>query len=480
MVFFHCRLSRRNSSNRIFASFVRFAMSDPVIQPHMDNRRHRPIRGDIIIQGGILLSMAEGQLPLHQATVCIQGDRIIDIHEGMPDTAFPEGSHVIDATNGLIMPGLVNAHGHSAMAMFRGLADDLPLKQWLSEKIFPAEAKHLSPETVYWGALLGCVEMIASGTTTVSDGYFFQDATVRAVHKSGLRAVVAQGIIDFPAPGVPDPLENLRVGEQFIQKWLDFSGLITPGLFCHSTTTCSAKTLQGAMEISERFSLPLQIHLSETSDEVTEVLQRTGRRPAFYLDRLGLLNDHFIGIHGVHLDEEEVHLLAEKSCHVVHVPESNMKLASGDAKVSRMLNMGLRVGLGTDGCASNNNLDLFQEMGTAARLGKVFTLNPVAMDAGTVLKMATAWGAEVLGMHREIGTLEIGKKADIIVVDLEKPHLTPLYNPLSNLVYSASGADVRDVIINGKILMRDRCFQNLDVEDVMRRVRRISESIKKP
>jgi 5-methylthioadenosine/S-adenosylhomocysteine deaminase len=455
-------------------------VSDQVTQPPMKNPRHKPTPSDIVIQGGILLSMAEGQLPLHRATVYVKGDRIVDIREGMHDTTPPKGAQVIDATNGIIMPGLVNAHGHTAMTIFRGLADDLPLKQWLSEKIFPAEAKHLSPETVYWGALLGCVEMIASGTTTVSDGYFFQDATVQAVHKSGLRAVVAQGVIDFPAPGVPDPLENLRVGKQFIQKWLNFSDLITPGLFCHSATTCSAKTLQGAMEISASFSLPLQIHLSETPDEVTQVLERTGQRPVFYLGRLGLLNDHFIGIHGVHMDEEEIDLLAEKRCHIVHVPESNMKLASGDAKVSQMLKMGLRVGLGTDGCASNNNLDLFQEMGTAARLGKVFTLNPVEMNAGTVLKMATAWGAEVLGMHREIGTLEIGKKADIIVIDLEKPHLAPLYNPLSNLVYSASGADVRDVIINGKILMRNRSIQNLDIQDVMRRVRQISERIKKP
>jgi 5-methylthioadenosine/S-adenosylhomocysteine deaminase len=455
-------------------------MSDQVTQPPMKNPRHKPIPSDIIIQGGILLSMAEGQPPLHRAAVYVKGDRIIAIQEGMPDTTPSKGGHVIDATNGIIMPGLVNAHGHTAMTIFRGLADDLPLKQWLSEKIFPAEAKHLSPETVYWGALLGCVEMIASGTTTVSDGYFFQDATVQAVHKSGLRALVAQGIIDFPAPGVPDPIENLRIGKQFIQKWLNFSDLITPGLFCHSATTCSEKTLQGAMEISASFSLPLQIHLSETSDEVTQVLERTGQRPVFYLDRLGLINDHFIGIHGVHLDEQEIHLLAERRCHIVHVPESNMKLASGEAKVSQMLKIGLRVGLGTDGCASNNNLDLFQEMGTAARLGKLFTLNPVEMNAGTVLKMATAWGAEVLGMHREIGTIEIGKKADIIVIDLERPHLAPLYSPLSNLVYSASGADVRDVIINGKILMRNRIIQNLDVEDVMRRVRQISDRIKKP
>jgi 5-methylthioadenosine/S-adenosylhomocysteine deaminase len=455
-------------------------MSNRETQALMEKPERKPVPPDIIIQGGILLSLVEGQPPLDRASVYIKGDRIIDIREGVPDTIPSQGAQIIDATNAIIMPGLVNAHGHTAMTIFRGLADDLPLKQWLFEKIFPAEAKHLSPETVYWGALLGCVEMIASGTTTVSDGYFYQDATVRAVHKAGLRALVAQGVIDFPAPGVPDPRENLRVGKQFIEKWLDFSDLITPGLFCHSATTCSEKTLRAAMEISTSFSLPLQIHLSETPEEVTEVLKRTGQRPVIYLDRLGLLNDRFIGIHGVHLDEEEMLLLAGKRCPIVHVPESNMKLASGHAKVSRMLKIGLRVGLGTDGCASNNNLDLFQEMGTAAKLGKVFTLNPVEMDAATVLKMATAWGADLLGMAGEIGTVEAGKKADIIVIDLEKPHLAPLYNPLSNLVYSASGADVRDVIINGKILMRNRSFQDLDVEEAMAKVREISERIKRP
>jgi 5-methylthioadenosine/S-adenosylhomocysteine deaminase len=455
-------------------------MPNQETQAPMKTLRHRPIPSDIIIQGGILLSMVEGQPALDRASVYIKGDRIIDIQEEVLDTSLSQGAHIIDATNAMIMPGLINAHGHTAMTIFRGLADDLPLKQWLFEKIFPAEAKHLSPETVYWGALLGCVEMIASGTTTVSDGYFYQDATVQAVHKAGMRGLVAQGVVDFPAPGVPDPHENLRAGKQFIEKWLSFSDLITPGLFCHSPTTCSEKTLRGAMEISTSFSLPLQIHLSETPEEVTEVLNRTGRRPVVYLDQLGLLNDRFIGIHGVHLDEEEIHVLAEKRCHIVHVPESNMKLASGDAKVSKMLKLGLRVGLGTDGCASNNNLDLFQEMGTAAKLGKVFTLNPVEMNAGTVLKMATVWGAELLGMHKQTGTIEVGKKADLIVIDLEKPHLAPLYNPFSNLVYSASGADVRDVIVNGKILMRNRSFQHVDVEEVMARVREISERIKKP
>ena len=434
---------------------------------------------DIIIEGGILLSMVDGQLPLKNVSIVIRGESIADIRVRDPKSPRPRNAQVIDARETIIMPGLVNAHGHTAMTLFRGLADDLPLKEWLFEKIFPAEAKHLKKETVYWGSLLGCVEMIASGTTTVSDGYFFQDATAEAFDRAGMRALVAQGVIDFPAPGVPDPRENLKAGKGFIEKWLHFSDRIRPGLFCHSLTTCSESTLQGAMEISEEFSLPLQMHLSETSQEVNEVFLNTGRRPAFYLHDIGVANDHLIAIHAVHLDEPEMHLLAERKTRIVHVPESNMKLASGAAKTSQMLKMGLKVALGTDGCASNNNLDLFQEMGTAAKLDKVFTSNPVNMDAATVLKMATVWGAEVLGLERDIGTIEIGKKADIIIIDLEKPHLVPLYNPFSTLVYSANGADVRDVIINGRILMRDRKFQTIDTEEIMAEVKSISERIKK-
>jgi len=432
---------------------------------------------DILIQGGMLISMVEGEGPTHNATVMIKGDRIGGIQPMETTGPIPEGAQVIDARDGLIMPGLINAHGHTAMTLFRGLADDLPLKQWLFEKIFPAEAQHLTPETVYWGALLGCVEMIASGTTTVSDGYFFQDATARAFHESGLRTLVAQGVIDFPAPGVPDPKENLKVGRGFIDAWLNVSDLITPGLFCHSPSTCSEATLKGAMETSQHFSLPLQIHLSETKEEVQEVTKKTGQRPTLYLDRLGLLTETLIAVHAVHLDDEEIALLARRKVKIVHAPESNMKLSSGRARVSDMLKAGLTLGLGTDGCASNNNLDLFQEMDTAAKLDKVFTLNPENMNAESVLRMATSWGARTLGLEKDIGTIEVGKKADIIVVDLTSPHLTPLYNPYSVLVYSASGSDVKDVIVNGTILMKDRELLTLDQEDIMDRVKAIGRKI---
>jgi len=422
--------------------------------------------------------MVEGKKPLEHATVLIQGDRIAGILAPGEEKPPLKGVQVLDATDSLVMPGLVNSHGHTAMTLFRGLADDLPLKQWLFEKIFPAEAKHLSKETVYWGALLGCVEMIASGTTAVSDGYFFQDATVRAFQKAGLRALIAQGVIDFPAPGVPDPAENLAAGKAFIERWDHATDLIRPGLFCHSLSTCSDRTLQGAMKLSQEFSLPLQIHLSETEEEVEEVIRRSGERPVLHLARLGLLNESLIGVHAVHLEDAEIQFLARNKVGIVHCPESNMKLASGMARVSEMVEKGIVVGLGTDGCASNNNLDLFKEMDTAAKLSKVRTLDPVNMGATAVLKMATIWGAKVLGLEKEIGTIEVGKKADIITIDLRKPHLVPLYNPLSTIVYSANGSDVKDVIVNGRVLMKDRTFTALDAEEVMARVREISEKIR--
>lgn len=436
------------------------------------------MNADIIIEGGTLLTMVEGHAPESNAQVLIKEDRIVHVGKSVKTVKYSENAEIIDAKNGIIMPGLVNAHAHTAMTLFRGFADDLPLKQWLFEKIFPAESTHLNPETVYWGALLGCLEMIASGTTSVVEGYFFQDATVRAFHRAGLRAVISQGVIDSPAPGVINATENIKAGRTFIEKWLDFSELIVPGLFCHSPITCAERTLRKALEISRSFSLPLQIHLSETSEEVTEIMKKTGQRPAFYLDRLGLLHDRLIAAHAIHLSQDEIELLGRRDVKIAHAPESNMKLSSGLAKIPDMIEKGLTVGLGTDGCASNNDLDLFQEMDAVAKVHKGFSLDPVKMDAETVLKMVTSWGAKILGLDKELGTIEVGKKADIIVIDQESPHLIPLYNPCSSLVYSANGGDVKDVIVNGRILLKNRIFQTLDPDEIMERVTAISREIR--
>jgi 5-methylthioadenosine/S-adenosylhomocysteine deaminase len=430
----------------------------------------------IVIEGGTLLSMVDGEEPIDDARVVISGDRIKEISVNN-DNPLPETNEIIYAKNAIILPGLINAHCHSPMVLFRGMADDLPLKTWLYEHIFPAEAKYINPDTVYWASLLACVEMIASGTTTCIDGYFFADEIVTALHKSGMRALVAQGVIDFPAPGVPDPKKNLLVASAFLERWMHFSDCIIPGIFCHSPLTCSAKTLLRAKEISSQFNLPLQTHLSETHEEVEEIRQRTSLRPVFYLDDLGLLNSNLIAAHAIYLNEEEIDLLAARGVNIAHCPESNMKLGSGVAPVAQMLKKGVTVGIGTDGCASNNNLDLFSEMDTSAKLDKITTLDPTIIDARAVLAMATTGGATVIGLENRIGTIEPGKKADIIIVDTHSPHMTPMYNPYSQLVYSATGGDVRDVIINGNIVYRDRRFTNLDSAEIMDEVKRLCRRI---
>ena len=433
---------------------------------------------DLVITGGMVLTMVEGQDPIPEASIHVLDGRIVDIQQKQNDDFVPKGhTEVLDAKNAIIMPGLVNAHTHLAMTLFRGYADDLPLKKWLFEKIFPAEAEFLNPETVYWGSLLGCLEMIGSGTTCLADGYFFQDATVRAVHESGMRGLVAQGVLDFPAPGVEDPKENLKVASDFIEKWRNFSDLITPGIFCHSPITCSDHTLRRAMEISRTFETPLQIHLSETQDEINEIIKNTGKRPVYYLDQLGILNEYLIAAHAVHLEKGEIACLRDHGTKIVHLPESNMKLSSGVSNTDWMIKMGLILGLGTDGCASNNNLDIFGEMDTAAKLAKVMASDPTRLVAKTVLEMATSKGAAVLGLEKEIGTLEIGKKADIIVIDLDSPHLCPVYDPISTLVYSATGADVKHVVIDGKILMKERDFLSIDSGKIMEKVVEISKKI---
>jgi len=433
---------------------------------------------DLVIHAGTLLTMVD-ETPIQDVTVRVKHGVIIGIEKRAENGSLPpEQTQVIDARDAIVMPGLINAHAHAAMTLFRGFSDDLPLKTWLFERIFPAEARWLNPETVYWGALLGCLEMIGSGTTTFADGYFFQDSTMRAVHEAGLRALVAQGIIDYPAPGVPDPSQNIRVGREFVERWSGFSSLVRPGVFVHSPVTCRDQTLNEAYRLSLEFGLPLQIHLSETIDEVEGLAARTGLRPVFHLDRLGLMSPSLIAAHAIHLSDEELALMAERGVKVVHVPESNMKLCSGVARVEEMIRRGLSVGLGTDGCASNNDMDLLLEMDAAAKFGKVFNRDPTQLRAKDVLRMSTKWGAAVLGIESEVGTIAIGKRADIIVVDLKRPHLRPVYDPFSLLVYSANGDDVRDVIVNGRVLMKDRVFQTVDADEVMGRVREIATQIR--
>jgi 5-methylthioadenosine/S-adenosylhomocysteine deaminase len=433
---------------------------------------------DLLISGDFVLTFNEGKEVLEKGAVAVTGDGIVAVGETSRLAEEIEAKEELDASGCLVMPGLINLHTHAAMSCFRGLADDLPLQEWLHEHIFPAEATYVSEENVYWATLLAVVEMIKSGTTTFCDGYFYEDGAARAVAASGIRAVLGQGVVDFPAPGVPDPRINLKAAEAFVFRWQGKSSRLMPSIFCHSPYTCSPATLMGAKDICREHEVFFQIHLAETRTEVEETLQRYGHRPVHHLANLGLLDAQTICHHAVMVNDEEIELLAHSGVGVSHNPESNMKLASGVAPLPRMLAAGVKVGLGTDGCASNNNLDIFQEMDTAAKLHKVHQGDPALSSALQVAAMATKGGAAALGMTQVLGSLEPGKKADLIVIDLNQPHLTPMYEPCSHLVYAARGADVRDVVIDGSIIMRQRRLLDVDEQEVMAKVREIAEGIR--
>jgi 5-methylthioadenosine/S-adenosylhomocysteine deaminase len=433
---------------------------------------------DIVIHNGTVITMNSNVDMINSGVLCIKKDTLAKIEPLENHTTLPEGKKIIDARGGIIMPGLVNTHTHLPMALFRGLADDLPLSVWLNKHIFPAEANHIHPESVRLGALLSGAEMLLSGTTTCCDGYFFEDSVAAAVNDIGMRAILGQGIIDFPAPGVPKPEDNVDNAIKFIQKWKDRSPLITPSMFCHSPYTCSEMTLKKAKDAAEGKGVLFQIHAAETKDEYTSIQTKHHTTPVKYLDKIGVIDQNTLLVHAVWLTDDDIEIIAKRRASVSHNPESNMKLASGIAPVPALLKAGVTVGLGTDGCASNNNLDLFSEMDTAAKLHKVNTMDPTVMDAVTVLKMATIDGAKSLGLQDIIGSLEIGKKADVIIIDTRRPHLVPVYNPVSHIVYAAQGSDVQDVIVNGKILLRNKELLAFDMEDILGKVADIASRIK--
>jgi 5-methylthioadenosine/S-adenosylhomocysteine deaminase len=419
---------------------------------------------DILIQNVSLLPSPDSSDFIPRGWLAAKSTRIIALGSGDPPPI--SSARYIDGAGGLAMAGLVNAHIHSPMTLFRGLADDLPLKTWFEETIFPSEKKWVNKEFVYWGALLACAEMIRCGTTAFADGYFFEGEVARATAQAGMRALLAEGILDFPTPDSSSPEESLENIKSFIEGNSD-STLIRPTLFAHTAYTCSPDLLKRCRQMADRYGIPLITHLSETQSEIEEVYRKYGKRPVDHLENLGLFSSPLIACHCVWLTAGEMDLLARREVRVVHNLESNLKLASGVAPVPELLSRGVVVGLGTDGCASNNNLDLFQEMDFVAKVHKAHRLDPTVMPAQAVLEMATLGGARVLGMEKEIGSLEAGKKADVIILDLNKPHLQPVYNIVSHLVYSATGADVRDVIIDGKMIMENRKLLTLDEEEIL-------------
>ena len=432
---------------------------------------------DLVIYNGSVVTVNSDFDIFESGFVCIKDGRIERVGAKSHGWLLPYAAETIDAEGGIVLPGLVNTHTHLPMTLFRGLADDLPLMQWLNEHIFPAEAKHINPDSVRAGALLGCAEMLLSGTTTCCDGYFLEGDVAEAVSRSGIRAVLAQGVIDFPAPGVPDPAENVNHAAAYAESWFSRSPLISPSIFCHSPYTCSNDTLESAKAAAAEKGVLFQIHVAETQTEREQTLSEHRMTPIQHLDRIGILDENTLLVHAVWVDDTDISIISDRRAKVSHTPSSNMKLAAGIAPAPEFLKAGIMVGIGTDGPASNNTLDLFKEMNLVAKLHKVHTLDPTVMDARTVLEMATIGGAGVIGLGSEIGSLEIGKAADLIILDTQKPHLTPMFNPVSHIIYSAYGSDVRDVIIAGKIVVRNRKLLSFDLETVIQQVASLGRTI---
>jgi len=424
------------------------------------------------------MTMSAAMEIIEDSIVGIKDGLIVAVGQnGDQECAALKTKETIDASGCIVMPGLVNTHTHLPMVCFRGMADDLPLMEWLTKHIFPAEARFVNKKMVYDGATLAMAEMIMSGTTTFCDGYFFEDTITEAVLAAGMRAVVSQGFADFATPDNPKFERMMAAANRFVTRWQSHAPMITPAYFCHSPYTCSPATLVNVKEAAREAGILYLMHLLENEDEIDTILNRYGKKPVQHLLDLGVLDDQTVAVHCNWITAEDMAIFADLGVRVSHNPESSMKLAAGVAPVPEMLKHGIKVGLGTDGSASNNDLDMFREMDTAAKIHKVTSLDPTVMSAQTVLKMATIGGANVLGLDKLIGSIETGKQADIILVDMNQPHLTPLYNCYSQLVYAARGADVKTSIINGKIVMKDRQLRTIDLPKAMENVRGIAADI---
>ena len=432
---------------------------------------------DLILTGKYVLPMDPAQTLIQDGAVAVAGDRIVAVGPTGDILARYQAAETIVEEHGLIMPGLVNVHTHAAMACFRGLADDLPLMQWLQEYIFPVEAK-LTPEIIYHSTLLSLCEMIKSGTTSFCDMYLFTADVARATELSGMRAWIGEVLYDFPSPSYGELENGFACTEKLFQRYANHP-LIKITVDPHAVYTCSPDLLQRLGRMAADRNALYVIHLSENQEEVNTCCERYGRSPVMHLEKLGLLNERVVADHCVMVSDEEIALLALRGVKVAHCPESNMKLASGTAPVVKMLQAGVTVGIGTDGSASNNDVDMFGEMNTVAKIHKVARMDPTAMDAATTVRAATMGGAAVLGADSEIGSLEPGKKADLIVLDMNQPHLTPVYNPVSHLVYAARGADVIHSVIGGRLVMRQRSLLTLDEAAILAEMNRIAGDIRR-
>ena len=434
-----------------------------------------PVR--LIISGGIVVTLDASSRVIPDGAIAVDGDRIVAVGTAEEITGLFTAAERIDARGQVVLPGLINTHTHVPMTLYRGLADDLPLMEWLEHYMFPAEARTVSPEFVRIGTRLAALEMIESGTTAFADMYYFEDDIADVTRSAGLRGVLGQTVIGFPVTDAKTPGEALARADAFVAKWKGDS-LVTPAVAPHAVYTLDPASLQAARELANRHDVPLLIHLSETRDESKRIVQPRGSSPTRHLEALGVWSGRSIAAHAVWLDAADMAILGRRSVGLSHNPESNMKLASGVAAVTSWLGQGLRAGLGTDGPASNNDLDMFEAMRAAALLQKVSTGDPRALPAHQALELATRRGAEVLGLGDRTGSLEPGKQADIISVSMEGARQTPMFDPVSHLVYVSRGDDVRTTIVAGRILMKDRKVTTLSRESVLRDARAMAERVR--
>lgn len=422
---------------------------------------------DLLVRGGAVVTMDARRRVLPNGFVAVRGERIVAVGEAS-EAARYRAKTVLEAGGKAVLPGLINAHTHAPMTLFRGLADDLKLQEWLTQFIFPAEAKNVTREMVRAGTRLACLEMIRGGVTCFVDMYYFEGDIAEATEAAGMRAVLGQTVIDFPVPDALTPQLGVENAERFIRKYKTGHPLITPAVAPHAPYTCAPETLAACRALADKYGVPLVTHLAEADTETQTILERYGKRPIPHVERVGLLGPRTIAAHVVQITADEYPILAKRGVGVVHCPQSNMKLAAGVAPIPEMLAAGLAIGLGTDGAASNNDLDMFEEMDTAAKLHKVMRRDPTVVPAQAALEMATIGGARAIHMADQIGSLEVGKLADFIIVDVSNPRQLPNYNLYSTLVYATKSGDVETVVVHGRPLMRDRRMLTLDEAAIRR------------
>jgi 5-methylthioadenosine/S-adenosylhomocysteine deaminase len=435
----------------------------------------RPIT--LLVIGGTVVTENARHDVLSPGAVAINANEIVDV--GTPEAMALKYRSVdtITVRDQIVLPGLVNTHTHAPMVMYRGLADDLALMDWLNKYIFPAEGKTVSPEMVRIGTRLAALEMIQSGTTTFADMYYFEETIARAAREAGLRGVLGETIIQFPVADAKTPAEGLAHAERYIKEFKD-DPLVTPAVAPHALYTNDRATLVASAELGRRYGVPVLIHLAETEDEVRIAREQYRMSPVAALESLGFFGPRTLAAHGIWVDDSDIAILQKRGVGVSHNPESNMKLASGAAPVTKYLAAGVALGLGTDGAASNNDLDMFEAMRQASFLAKHAMHDPTAVPARAALDMATIGGARALGMEGVIGSLEAGKRADLITVATGSARFTPMYDAVSHLVYVARGDDVRNTIVDGKVLMRNRQMKTLDAATVIADANRLAVKVR--